>query len=194
MRFALRALLAGALGIAVAFLVACGDRSNLLPGSSADKLNSQLDQVSAAVSGGDCAKAVAAVNAYKDTVLGLPGTVSATLRANLIQGAQTIAQMAPNDCRQASQPSTTSTTPTTTTPTTPTATTPTTPTTTTPTTPTATNTIPTTPSPTPAPTPTPSPTPPETQPPSTGTNGGGGAPPPGNSGGGAGGGGAATGN
>ena len=49
MGYAPRALLAGGLGFAVSFLVACGGGSGLLSADQASSLNGQLDQVSSAV-------------------------------------------------------------------------------------------------------------------------------------------------
>jgi hypothetical protein len=121
MGYAPRALLAGGLGFAVSFLVACGGGANLLSGNQSANLNGQLDDVSSAVDAGHCGGATRALASFSKSVGGLPPKVSPTLRANLVQGASTVGQLAQQDCRTTStSPSTSSTTtaPTTTTTTT----------------------------------------------------------------------------
>jgi hypothetical protein len=119
-----RPLLAGPLGICAALLVACGSsNSAYLPADRASALNSRLALISAAISNGNCRRAVAAAARLQQDVATLPPLVSATLRANLIQGANTIAQLTPHDCAQNTTPTVT-TTQSTTTATTPTQTTP----------------------------------------------------------------------
>ena len=146
MRYAPRAILAGGLGFAAAFVVACGGGSSgLLSSDQSIALSGQADQIASAVQAGNC---VAAVNASADLnrkVQTLPVTLNSTLRNNLTQGASTIAQLARQDCRHHTDTTDTThtTSPTTTTTTTPTTTT-TTMTTTTPTTTTTTTTTPTT--------------------------------------------------
>lgn len=120
MRLAARALLAGGLGFAVSFLVACGGGgSGLLSTNQAASLNSQLDQVSSALANGDCGAVANAADSLASTVSSLPGTVNGTLRANLDQGASTVRQLAMNECHQTSTAAppapTTTSTPTTTT-------------------------------------------------------------------------------
>jgi hypothetical protein len=121
MRYAPRALLAGGLGFAVSFLVACGGGAGLLTGNQADNLNSQLAQVSAAVQSGQCGTATSAATAFSNEVANLPSSVSSTLIDNLRQGANTVGQLTATQCR--SQSTTTTTTPTTSTTTSSTATT-----------------------------------------------------------------------
>ena len=99
MRYAPRALLAGGLGFAASFLVACGGSSGLLSGDQAIALNGQLDQISSAVQSGNCGAAVNASAALNNAVQTLPATVNPTLRRNLSQGASTIAELARKDCR-----------------------------------------------------------------------------------------------
>jgi hypothetical protein len=140
MRYASRAVLAGALGFAAAFVVACGGGSGLLSSNDASTLNNQLDSVSSALASQNCGDVSNATSKLADDVINLPSSLNSTLRNNLTQGVSTIAQLARRQC--ANVPSTTTTqTNTTTTATTTTQT----HTTTTPSTPTNTTTTPTTP-------------------------------------------------
>jgi len=164
MRYASRAILAGALGFAAAFVVACGGSSGLLSGSDASSLNNQLDSVSSALASKNCGDVSNATSQLADDVVNLPGSINSTLRNNLTQGVSTIAQLARRQCANV-QPTPTTQTNTTTTDTTTTET----HTTTTPTTPTNTTTTPTTPTSTTT-TPATTTTPPGTT--STGTTGG----------------------
>lgn len=175
MRFALKAIPLGALGVAAALLVACGNRNGLLSAGDASSLQNALSSVQSACANGQTARATLAAQRFSDRVDGLsPQSVDRRLIANLQQGARTLEQLVGQTCTQ-----TTPTTPTvpTTTATTPTATTQTTPTTTVPTT-----TVPTTPT-TPTPT-TPTDTGGGTPPGQDGTPPGHGGTPPGQSGGG----------
>jgi hypothetical protein len=142
-----RALLAGGLGVAASFVVACGGGSGLLNADQANSLNSQLDQVSSAVDAGQCNAAADAVTTFSNAVINLPPSVSATLTNNLKQGASTVAQLAAKDCQSqtttTTSSSTTSSSTTSSTPTTTTTTSSPTTTTNTPTT-TSSNTTPTT--------------------------------------------------
>ena len=99
MRYAPRAILAGGLGFAVSFVVACGGSSGLLSGDQSDALSGQADQVSAAVQSGNCGAAVSASAVLGNQVQTLPVTINPTLRRNLNQGASTIAELARKDCR-----------------------------------------------------------------------------------------------
>ena len=110
MRYVLRALRAGSLGLAVASLAACGGGSGLLSGDQASTLNSQLDRVSAAVSAGQCGAATSAANDFVNYVSGLPRSVNLTLVNNLKQGASTVAVLAARDCHQTTTQSSTSST------------------------------------------------------------------------------------
>jgi hypothetical protein len=148
MRYASRAVLAGALGFAAAFVVACGGGSGLLSSNDASSLNNQLDSVSSALASKNCGDVSSATSRLADDVVNLPSSINSTLRNNLTQGVSTIAQLARRQCANVPSTPTTPTTPTAPTTTTQThsATTPTTPTNTntTPTTPTNTNTNPAT--------------------------------------------------
>jgi hypothetical protein len=163
MRYASRAILAGALGFAAAFVVACGGGSGLLSGSDASSLNNQLDSVSSALASKNCGDVSNATSQLADDVVNLPASINSTLRNNLTQGVSTIAHLARRQCANVPTTPTSPTTPTTTTTTTETHTT------TTPTTPTNTTTTPTTPTSTTT-TPATTTTPPGTT--STGTTGG----------------------
>lgn len=151
MRYVPRALLAAGLGLAAAFLAACGAGSGLLSASEASSLNSQLGTAAADLSNGDCVSGEKLIENIETQIANLPGSVNPTYVSNLSQGAQTVRTLANDKCGAtvATTPDTTSTvttTPTVTNPrttstststtTTSTLTTPTTGTTTTPTTPT----------------------------------------------------------
>ena len=99
MRYAPRAILAGGLGFAVSFVVACGGSSGLLSSDQSAALSGQADQISSAVQSGNCGAAVNASAVLGSDVQTLPVTVNSTLRRNLSQGASTIAQLARKDCR-----------------------------------------------------------------------------------------------
>jgi hypothetical protein len=124
MRHSIRALLAGGLGLAASLLVACGGSGGLLSAGQANNLSSALDQASAAVSAGQCGQAQGAVNSFNNQLAALPGSINATLRSNLNQGANTVGQLAAKDCLNVTSTATNATTNTTPTNTTPTTTTP----------------------------------------------------------------------
>ncbi len=134
MRYGARAFLAGSLGFAVAFVVACGSGNGLLSGNQASTLNAELTSISNAIGSRDCASAQAAANRFSSELANLPKGVSTTLINNLDQGILTVGALAQRACSSSSSTSTTSssstssTTPTTTT-TNPTTTNPTTTTT-----------------------------------------------------------------
>jgi hypothetical protein len=127
-------VLALVLGAACAGLLACGKTNlKLLPPGSADNIQTDLDNVSQAVDGTDCAGAARAVRALQADIARLPAHVDARLRRRLREGADHLAATAPRQCQQTQTtqtetvPTTTTTTPATTTApptTTPTATTP----------------------------------------------------------------------
>jgi Tfp pilus assembly protein PilE len=136
MRYAPRAILAGGLGFAASFVVACGGGSGLLSGDQSNALSNQADQIGAAVQSGNCGAALNASAVLGSDVETLPVTLNSTLRSNLTQGATTIAELARKDCRHhtvstASTPTSSSSTTTTTSTSTSTSTSTTTPTTTT---------------------------------------------------------------
>lgn len=124
MRYGARAFLAGSLGFAVAFVVACGSGSGLLSGNQASTLNAQLTSISNAIGNGNCTSAQAAANRFSSELANLPRGVSTTLINNLDQGILTVGALAQKACSSSSSSSSTSssstssTTPTTTTTTT----------------------------------------------------------------------------
>ena len=156
---ALPFLAAAVLGVAAAFLVACGDRNGLIPPGAAHRLNADLSAVSSAVNARNCQAADTASSRVRGDILNLPSSVDQALVNRLSNGVDNLRRRAQVQCSETRQQSTpvqtsteTNTTPTNTTPTntTPTSTTPTTTTstTTTPTTTTQTNTTPPSTSPT----------------------------------------------
>jgi len=108
-------LLALSLGLASAFLVACGDRNKLLPQSDASAINAKLDSVASAVAAHDCTTALDAVNAAERQAQSLPGKVDPKLQATLQANLEHVASRAQSACTQSTQ--TKSTVSTTTTPT-----------------------------------------------------------------------------
>ena len=128
-------VLAALLGGAAAALVACGsggERRQLIPVRSADRLKSALSDVRQAVDDGDCDEAQRAIARARGVLVTLPPSVSDRLVTRLQQGIDNLQKIAPHECvQQATQtqtvptteqttPQTTETTPETTTePTTP---------------------------------------------------------------------------
>jgi hypothetical protein len=117
MRYAPRALLAGGLGFAVSFIVACGGGAGLLSASSSANLSNALDQVSSLVQSGQCSAAARAVASIGTQVAALPSSVSLTLRKNLEQGVRTTTDLVQNHCQPRTAPAKTTQTKTQTTPT-----------------------------------------------------------------------------
>jgi len=101
-----RPLIAGMLGLAAAFLVACGDRNGLLSSSDADSIEQQLDSAQAALNSQSCARATAAANRAQQVIARLPSDVDPRLRKRLNRGATRLVTLAARDC---SQPQTTET-------------------------------------------------------------------------------------
>ena len=87
MRYAPRAILAGGLGFAVSFVVACGGGAGLLSGDQSIALSGQGNEINSAVQSGNCGAAINASAALNNDVHNLPVTVNPTLRSNLNQGA-----------------------------------------------------------------------------------------------------------
>jgi hypothetical protein len=147
MRAALPFILAAVLGVGSGVLAACGsgsgDRSALIPQSSASRMKTALSDVQSAVDDGNCQRAQLALARARGVLVNLPASVDQQLRDRLKDGLDNLRNIVPDQCRQSTTTETTTTPPeTTTTNTTPTTTTNTTPTNTTPTT--TTNTTPTT--------------------------------------------------
>jgi hypothetical protein len=140
MRTLLAVLTAAALGVSSAFLVACGDRNDLIPGGDAASLQSDLDSASDACARKDQGSALAAVGRAQSRAGELPSSVDAALRKTLNDNLDVVRSSVASGCKTqttqttqstATTPTTTETTPTTTTDTTPTTQTTTTETTTT---------------------------------------------------------------
>lgn len=106
MRNLRRALLAGGLGFAVSCIAACGGGTGLLSGDQANTLNNQLSALSADLAAGHCRAARATAQRLVQQVGNLPGTVDSRLRQDLDLGAVTVSQLAGQQCRQVSTPST----------------------------------------------------------------------------------------
>jgi hypothetical protein len=98
MGFGSRAFLAGGLGFAAAFAVACGGTNGLLSADQSSTLSSRLDAISSAVGSGNCGAARTASAAFNNAVANLPPSVSTKLVQNLGQGAVTVSQLASQDC------------------------------------------------------------------------------------------------
>jgi hypothetical protein len=113
-------LLALSLGLASAFLVACGDRNKLLPQSDASAINAKLDSVASAVAARNCTTALDAVNAAERQAQSLPGKVDPKLQATLQANLEHVASAAQTACTQSTPTQTTQSTETTTTETQPT--------------------------------------------------------------------------
>lgn len=137
LRFALRLLAAGLLGVAVAIvLVSCGSSGKgLIPIANAGPLQSDFEAVAQAAQsgGGNCTATTEAINKTEQDFAALPGTINAGLHKRLSEGISNLRERALVLCTQPLAQTATTSTPrtTTTTTTTKTETTPTTPTTTT---------------------------------------------------------------
>src|SRR5918999_1838929 len=83
MRFLLVCLLAGSLGIASSFPVACGDRNEPIQKSTADANKSRVDGVESAAAARRCEQAKRAVLRAQQEGERLPGEVDGELRANV---------------------------------------------------------------------------------------------------------------
>ena len=120
MRFAALTLLAAALGVACAFLVACGGNDDkLLPDRDAAALKAYADRVGQAVAASDCQAAQSDVQAAIARIGELPPEVDQGLRQNLEEGFTNLSRQAATACQATTQPTeTTDTTPTETTETT----------------------------------------------------------------------------
>jgi hypothetical protein len=122
-------VLAALLGVAAAGLVACGssggDRRDLIPVRSADRLKSALSDVRSAVEDGECDKARRAISRARGILVNLPSAVDDDLVTRLRQGLDNLEDVAPRECEQSTQTQTQDTTTTTAPETTPEDTTPT---------------------------------------------------------------------
>lgn len=152
MRIFVRLAVAGALGVAVALLVACGS-GGLIPAGSAGPLQDDFNKIASAANAGDCHTTSSAIRQAETDLSNLPSSTNSSLRQRLAEGISNLGHRALTQCAAATTGSgttatattnttTTNTTTTTTTAPPPTTTTNTTPTTTTTTTPTDTTTSP----------------------------------------------------
>ena len=107
MRHAPRAILAGVLGFAASFVVACGGGSGLLSGGQASGISDQLNSVSSALSNGDCTGVINATQNLSNEVSNLPSSVSPSLRANLTEGVSLTKALARRQCHTTTQQTTT---------------------------------------------------------------------------------------
>jgi hypothetical protein len=123
----------------------CGGQKRTIPTGKAQSMLAQLDAIGGEFDSKSCASAHDRAVSLENEARGLSSRVDATVKRNLISGAQRLDALVRRDCEKPKPTQTnTTTTNTTTTNTTPTNTTPTTPTNTTPTNTTPTNTTPTT--------------------------------------------------
>jgi cell division septation protein DedD len=91
-------LLALILGAAAAVAVGCGDRSNLIPSSTASSLKAQLAQIKADVDAGNCTGLSDKLQRVHDDATQLPNSVDRRLRMRINDGIQALQQTAPGDC------------------------------------------------------------------------------------------------
>jgi len=105
MGFGSRAFLAGSLGFAAAFVVACGGSNGLLSADENSSLTSQLHSISSALGSHQCGEAASAAAQLTNAVANLPPSVTTTLVKNLGQGAGTVSQLAQSDCTTSSSTS-----------------------------------------------------------------------------------------
>jgi hypothetical protein len=110
----IRLLLPLALGLATAFLVACGNSGGLIPASRADSLSGQLDAVAADEQNGHCTAAKVGAHRLGAEINQLHG-LNTKLRRALLGGASDVLNQAATDCqaRQSAPPTTSTPSPTT---------------------------------------------------------------------------------
>jgi hypothetical protein len=104
-------------GLLAAFVVGCGDRSNLIPATSASGLTEQLAQIQSAIDAGQCDGLADRVKAFHDDATNLSNAVDKRLRQRINAGARALQATALTDCQstQAAQTVPTTTVDTTTT-------------------------------------------------------------------------------
>jgi hypothetical protein len=96
----LSSLVALALGVATAFLVACGGDGRI-PASDASRVNNALNDVVANFRAGKCQAAEQAVARARGALLNLPSSVDSGLRDRLRAGVANLSQRVPATCGQA---------------------------------------------------------------------------------------------
>jgi hypothetical protein len=87
------------LGVATAFLVACGN-DNLIPASDASRVQNALNEVEADYRAGKCQAAEQAVARAKGALLNLPDSVDSRLRDRLSSGLAKLGEQVPATCGQ----------------------------------------------------------------------------------------------
>ncbi len=97
MRYVPRALLAGAVGFAVALLAGCGSSGGLLSADQASTLNDQLNSVSSALSAHNCPAVATATANLTDSASSLSG-VDGNLSTTVAEVASSIASLAKQQC------------------------------------------------------------------------------------------------
>jgi hypothetical protein len=95
----LPSLVALVLGVATAFLVACGD--GRIPASDASRVDNALDDVAANFRAGKCQAAEQAVVRARGALLNLPSSVDSRLRDRLRAGVANLSARVPATCGQA---------------------------------------------------------------------------------------------
>jgi hypothetical protein len=88
------------LGLAVAFLVACGDDGRI-PASDASRVQNALEEVEADFRAGNCEGAEEAVARARGALLNLPDSVDSRLRDRLASGVARLGERVPATCGQA---------------------------------------------------------------------------------------------
>ncbi len=86
------------LGAVAAGLVACGDRSNLIPSDDASRLEERISAVKSALAAGDCQRAIADAGALQAAARLLPEDVDPRLRRRVRRGTEALASEVPEDC------------------------------------------------------------------------------------------------
>jgi hypothetical protein len=97
MGFGSRAFLAGGLGFAAAFAVACGGSNGLLSGAQSSQLAGQVDSVAAALAAHNCHQVASAARALTNAVDNLQ-SIDPTVQQDLGQGASTTRVLAIREC------------------------------------------------------------------------------------------------
>jgi hypothetical protein len=88
------------LGVAVAFLVACGDDGRI-PASDASRVQNALEEVEADFRAGNCEGTEEAVARARGALLNLPDSVDSRLRNRLASGVARLGERVPATCGQA---------------------------------------------------------------------------------------------
>jgi outer membrane biosynthesis protein TonB len=112
MRSLLLLLAVAALGLSSALLVACGDRSRLIPPADAEAMKSDLADASDDLAAEECRRAQASIRSALDRADDLPRAVDERLRRNLLQGLDHALTRVQEECGRKPTPTTTATTPT----------------------------------------------------------------------------------